>query len=967
MSSSGGISYFSLVAPTIERFNEAVSFYIKIGFKEVVLYDILQLKSVRLVDHADTSQRETWFHVFGGENKEENPLGLTSNAITLKIRLCPDCDLSKIGDSFYNELNKEGKDLRARRSSFSLFVPDLKKVTELMQKNEIQFQSRPDSNNPIEVHVMDPTGTVIGFTNKPNPFSKTSIPSSNPKETPILASIHQIIEQVSDQNVKKSGIKRRIGVMTSGGDSQGMNAAVRAVVRMSYIRGCEPYAIYEGYEGLVKGGSLIKKMEWHDVRGWLSEGGTLIGTARCSAFRERSGRLLSARNLISSGIDALIICGGDGSLTGADIFRAEWPGLVQELLANGQITEEQAKHYGHLTIVGLVGSIDNDMSSTDATIGAYSSLTRICESVDSIFATAYSHSRAFVIEVMGRHCGWLALMAGISTGADFVFIPEKPPQPGWEDRMCKVLAKHRDLGKRTTIIIVAEGAIDTELKPIRPSYLRDICSQKLGLDTRVTTLGHTQRGGVPCFYDRMLATLQGVEAVEAVLDSTPETPSPMIGITENRISRKPLMEAVKLTQSVAEAIASKDFEKAIGLRDSEFVEHLDDFRWTNAWSEELESGFKLSPDKRLRIAIIHVGAPCGGMNAATRAAARWCINRGHTPLAISNGFPGLVRHDAVHELDWMTVDDWIIRGGSEMGTNRDTPDIDMGMTAFSFQKHKFDALLIIGGFEAFTALGQLTKARSSYPVFRIPMVCLPATISNNVPATEFSLGTDTCLNVVVHYCDTIKQSASASRRRVFVVEVQGGRSGYIAVLGGLTVGALAIYTPEEGISLKGLSDDIEYLKLAFSREQGDSKRGKLLIRNEMASPTYSTEVMGKMLEEEAKGKFESRTSVLGHVQQGGTPSPMDRVRATRLAVRCMRFLEEKAHGPKESLSKDESSVVIGIKGSNVVFTPFREAEEKETEVKLRKSKNNWWKDLKPLSDLLQRGTPDLIRNNYVLQ
>lgn len=159
------------------------------------------------------------------------------------------------------------------------------------------------------------------------------------------------------------------------------------------------------------------------------QGGTLIGTARSATFRTREGRLSAAKNLIHEGIDALAVCGGDGSLTGADLFRAEWPSLVTDLKAAGMIfravgrpvcnfvlgdiTEAQANLYSHLKIVGLVGSIDNDMSMTDTTIGAYTALHRICESMDNINSTAFSHSRAFVVEVMGRHCGWLALMAGI--------------------------------------------------------------------------------------------------------------------------------------------------------------------------------------------------------------------------------------------------------------------------------------------------------------------------------------------------------------------------------------------------------------------------------------------------------------------------------------------------------------------------------------------------------------------------
>jgi 6-phosphofructokinase 1 len=220
-----------------------------------------------------------------------------------------------------------------------------------------------------------------------------------------------------------------------------MNSAVRAVIRMAINKNCEAYAVFEGYEGLVRGGDLIKKMDWQDVRGWQSEGGTLIGTARCKAFYERPGRLLGAKNMVLNGIDALIICGGDGSLTGADKFRYEWPGLLAELVETKMLTAEQIKPYMHLNIVGLVGSIDNDMSGTDATIGCFSALGRICEMVDYIEATASSHSRAFVIEVMGRHCGWLALMAGVATGADFVFIPEKPRADRWRQEMCAIVAR----------------------------------------------------------------------------------------------------------------------------------------------------------------------------------------------------------------------------------------------------------------------------------------------------------------------------------------------------------------------------------------------------------------------------------------------------------------------------------------------------------------------------------------------
>ena len=756
--------------------------------------------------------------------------------------------------------------------------------------------------------------------------------------------------------VNEPARKKRIGIMTSGGDAPGMNGAVRAVVRTAIARGCQAYGIYEGYEGLVQGGDLIKEMRWEDVRGWLSEGGTLIGTARCKAFYERPGRLIAARNMVKAGIDALVIVGGDGSLTGADKFRAEWPGLLEDLVKQGDLGAQEAKAVQHLNIVGLVGSIDNDMSSTDATIGCYSSLGRICEAVDNIDSTALSHQRAFVIEVMGRHCGWLALMAGVSTGADFVFIPEKPPGEDWQERMMDIVKKHRKMGKRKTIVIVAEGAHDFALNKITPTKVKDLLSNELKLDTRITTLGHVQRGGNACAYDRMLSTLQGVEAIQAVLDATPETPTPVISIIENKIVRKPLMEAVLATQAVAKAIEVRDFDQAMNLRDAEFAEYNRTYLMT---TETDLPELLLPKEKRMRIAIVHVGAPAGGMNSATRAAVAYCLTRGHKPIAIHNGFPGLCRHHAdepvgsVRDITWLDVEGWANRGGSEIGTNRGLPSDDIEGTAKCFELYKFDALFVIGGFEAFTAVSELRRARDQYASFRIPMIILPATISNNVPGTEYSIGSDTCLNALVQYCDAIRQSASASRRRVFVVETQGGKSGYVATLAGLCVGALCVYTPEEGIDIRMMHRDIEYLRQEFSKDRGQNRAGKLILRNEHASDTYTTEMIANMIRDEAKGRFESRFVVPGHVQQGGTPSPMDRVRAVRLAVKCIQHLEGYGGMNQEQIvaSKD-SAAVIGIQGVSVVITDMAHLESNETDWKDRRPKNEFWVGLKDTIDML---------------
>ncbi|CAK6984429.1 ATP-dependent 6-phosphofructokinase%2C platelet type [Scomber scombrus] len=238
-----------------------------------------------------------------------------------------------------------------------------------------------------------------------------------------------------------SGEGKSIAVLTSGGDAQGMNAAVRAVVRMGIYVGAKVYFIHEGYQGMVDGGDNIKEATWESVSSMLQVGGTVIGSARCKEFRTHEGRLKAAHNLVQRGITNLCVIGGDGSLTGANLFREEWSGLLDELLQQGLINEEAVRSNSVLHIVGMVGSIDNDFCGTDMTIGTDSALHRIIEVVDAIMTTAQSHQRTFVLEVMGRHCGYLALVSALACGADWVFIPEMPPEDGWEDSMCQKLSE----------------------------------------------------------------------------------------------------------------------------------------------------------------------------------------------------------------------------------------------------------------------------------------------------------------------------------------------------------------------------------------------------------------------------------------------------------------------------------------------------------------------------------------------
>jgi 6-phosphofructokinase 1 len=726
-----------------------------------------------------------------------------------------------------------------------------------------------------------------------------------------------------------------IGVLTSGGDAQGMNAAVRAVVRSALHENAAVYAIYEGYQGMVDGGDRVRSLSWDDVGSILHRGGTVIGTARCPAFREREGRRRAARNLLQCGIDRLVIIGGDGSLTGANQFRQEWPELLAELVQAGEIDEATAHAHSALMIVGLVGSIDNDMVGTDMTIGADSALHRITEAIDALTSTAASHQRSFVIEVMGRHCGYLALTSAIAGGTDYALIPEHPPAEGWEDRMCEMLRNGRAAGRRDSIVVVAEGATDRAGHPISADYVRQVLEERLGEDTRVTILGHVQRGGTPSAYDRWMSTLVGHAAVEELLAATPDSEPQLIGVRYNRIHRAPLMECVEKTRSVARLIAEKNYDQAMALRGGSFTAMFNIFK---AMAEALPS--ITPPTRPRRIAVLHSGGLAPGMNTAARAAVRLGRDRGHIMLGVRGSFPGLI-DGRIEELSWGDVEGWTALGGAELGASRQFPTTEqLYPVARALETHGVDGLLVIGGWKAYQGTYRIHSERERYPAFKIPMICLPASIDNNLPGSDLSIGADTALNVIVEALDRIKQSAMAARR-CFVVEVMGRHCGYLAMMSGLAGGAERIYLPEEGITLKDLQADVERMIESFR----GGRRLYLTIRNECANEQYTTDFLARLFEEEGNHLFDVRQAVLGHIQQGGNPSPFDRILATRLAAYGIDFLTA------EMERGSAAGVFAGLDEGKLTTFPIKQMPDM-VDIANRRPLEQWWLSLRSVLQAL---------------
>lgn len=302
-----------------------------------------------------------------------------------------------------------------------------------------------------------------------------------------------------------------VGILTSGGDAPGMNAAIRAVTRSAIYNGLEVRGIYRGYKGLVT--NEIVPFQTQNVSNIIHQGGTILKTARCKEFTTTEGRRTAYENMVNAGIDALVVIGGDGSLTGARIFAQEF----------------------NIPIIGIPGTIDNDLYGTDVTIGYDTALNTILDAVDKIRDTASSHERLFFIEVMGRDAGFLALNGAIAAGAEAAIIPEIATEV---DQLTELIQNGFRKSKNSSIVLVAES----EITGGAMGLAERVKNEYPGYDVRVTILGHIQRGGSPTANDRILASRLGNAAIEALLEGQRNL---MVGVQNDELVNIPFVKAIK--------------------------------------------------------------------------------------------------------------------------------------------------------------------------------------------------------------------------------------------------------------------------------------------------------------------------------------------------------------------------------------------------------------------------------------
>ena len=729
-----------------------------------------------------------------------------------------------------------------------------------------------------------------------------------------------------------------LAVMTSGGDSPGMNAAVRAVVRRALERGLKVYGIFYGYEGLVKGGGEIRPLQWQDVGGVLQRGGTFLGTARSDRFRTEEGRRQAVRHMLEAGIEALVVIGGDGSLMGAHTLSTEWPEHVKEIRREQNLPVEG--EIPPLQVIGLPGSIDNDLHGTDMSIGADTALNHIVDAIDNLSSTAASHQRTFVVETMGRHCGYLALAGALAGGACWVLVPEQELELRWHQKMVSAIDKARKIGRSHQMVVVAEGARHPDGLVINSQDIQKILKDRLDIDVRVTVLGHVQRGGSPTAFDRLLATRLGVGAVDILLDEPDVEHRHMVGLIRNKVAATPLMEVVEKSQAVRAEVENGNYAKAQELRGGTFkgtLELVKTLSRVNPVQESREDG---------RIVILTGGADAPGMNAAVSVAARCLMNEGISVYGSRDGYYGLIRGDFV-ELDWHELVGWVNLPSSEIGTARfDLEEDDLAAIAENIRKYNIKGLIIIGGWGSYLKTAGLFDRRDDLEALNIPMVLIPASIDNNLPCTEFCIGSDTALNNIVGAVDKIRHTAGATRR-AFIVEVMGRQCGFLALMSALATGAEKAYIPETGISLAGLNRDVENLKKSF--ELG--KRMVIFMHNEQSSFHYTTDFIRRLMEEESKGQFEVRTAILGHVQRGGVPTAFDRILASRMGATAAFTMMDLLKSGNADVS------VLGLSGRGITVHGLAEAMS-GMDVKRGRPKREWFMDLVETAECLAKLSPD---------
>jgi len=684
---------------------------------------------------------------------------------------------------------------------------------------------------------------------------------------------------------------RKIAVMTSGGDSPGMNAAVRGVLRAAQCRTWQVYGIRDAYRGLVEGGGNIFLLEAGSVGASFREGGTFLGSSRYTAIAGEGteARALKAKalhNLLHTGISGLVVIGGDGSLTGAQ--------ALHDFLAAGN--DPFGPEPMRLDIVGLPGSIDNDIPCTDMSIGVDTTLNTIVECIDKLRDTATSHKRVSIVEVMGRLRGYLAVMSGLATGADHVFIREQPSGRRELLDLLAALQENFDRGQQAGVVIRSEGAAFSTAF-IRESIANLLESRR---DVRETILGHLQRGGAPTAYERVLAMRLGVRAVE-LLAGGMDVPL-FVGIRGNSITQCPVAEMLEKKN----APAFRDTLSRNARSCYELAGRLERPRST--------------PGRSKKIAILTDGNNVSGMNMAVRAVARLALNDGWAAEGIRGGFCGLQDNARLLLLSWSMLEMKSIlrRPGSLLGVSRQglpADDARFARIAEGLAGLGADGLITVGSLGSYQAAARLAQHVG------IPIVGIPADANCNLPGTNWVIGMDSALNDL---CCGIDRAADAAhvQNKIHIIHLKWHYCYCLVHLAALAGGADQLIvdtreTPaEDSRHLRAQIDrSVQALHSAFAR----GKQGATVVFFSRRLETADS-ALALLKESIAASEPGSQTAVIPlETSSGGSvPTAFDRVLAARFGEAAFTLMRDLVG------TKVPAFHIVGVTGKEIVTHPYRE-------------------------------------------
>ncbi len=686
---------------------------------------------------------------------------------------------------------------------------------------------------------------------------------------------------------------KKIAILTSGGDAPGMNACLRGVVKAALNRGWEVFGVRDAYRGLVEGGENIFLLDWVDVSWNFREGGTFLGSARyvdlvgdTQISRELKQKALL--NLKQRGISGLVVIGGDGSLMGAyELFAF----LQQTGTSISGLMDRE------LSIVGIPGSIDNDIAFTEMSIGADTTLNTIVECIDKLRDTATSHKRINIVEVMGRLRGYLAVMSGLATGADRIFIREEKITKNELNAMLHALKESFAHGQKAGVIVRSEGAV------FSTNFLKETIAVLLDpkRDVRETVLGHLQRGGNPTAFERILATRMGVKAIQLLEDKCPE-PS-MLGLIESKIVSVSLATCLK-------KIKTPEFQGELS-SNTKSAFHL---------NRILEEPPNKAPNG-IRIGILTDGSNVSGMNMAIRAIARLAISSGMEVIGIKGGFSGLAQGFAnAFRLEWSMLEmkGVLRRAGTLLGVSADgIPSGKKDFTAMARQVDdlKMDGMVVIGNNGTYECAARLSAK------LRVPVVAIPAALNCSLPGTDWVIGMDSALNDLLQGIDRAADAAHVLKK-IFLIHIKGDYCSCLVRSAALAGGAeIVIIDGDKADSgndfqemVTGKMEDLHRIIslgksfatiIFFSRQPERADHSLDFIKQCIASACIGLEISTISLE-----------TSLG----GITPTAFDRILAQRLGEKAMATLQNTMNG------RDHTFHIVGIQKKEIAATPFRNQE-----------------------------------------